>query len=258
MKKNIIAVVLALTLGLTALAMAKNDNAGGGKTKGNNSDKTSQSPKMNKPVNLKNFERADRMTGKTNAQLHKEKIQEVVKNLEQAAKNEKSVGNPGISNEVVQVAEQEEAVETPTTQAIAEVEHRGKIKTFLLGTDYKNLGQLRSSLVHNRNQIRALTRTLSLVQASGGDTALIQGQLETLMQERERIKSVITANESSFSIFGWIAKFISGYEKTPVDDAEETQLTTEVEKAIQNTENGDEEVNTNNTPVTGGTTAPQQ
>lgn len=222
-------IALALAFGFASLAaIAKNDNA-----KSEKSNKSSQSEKSkNKSANLKNFEKPDKTKGQTNAQIHKEKIKEVVENLEQVAAQEETAGNGEVSNQVEQVADSQDQTQEETTEAIEEVESRGKIKTFLIGTDYKNLGQLRSNLVHNRNQIRQLTRTMNQLQ-NNGDSTLLQQQLEVLMQERERIKEVITNNEDSFSLFGWVSRFLANYEQTPISKQEESDLTEEVESAIE-------------------------
>ena len=182
---------------------------------------------------LKNFEKPNKTTGETNAQLHKEKSEEITKNLKAVADDAQASGNTEVSEQIEQVAEAQAQVQEETTAAIEEVEGQGKIKTFLVGTSYKNLGQLRSSLVHNRNQIRQLTGALALAQTDE-QKAAIETQLAALTQERERIKTVITTNESSFSLFGWVSRFLTNYEQTPVDNEEETQLTEDVADAIEN------------------------
>ncbi|TAK95873.1 hypothetical protein EPO05_03175 [Patescibacteria group bacterium] len=213
---------LALSLGFASLvAVAKGDNG---------KDKSGDNGKSN-TASLKNFEKADKSKGTTNSQLHKEKSNEVAKNLKEVADDEETAGNTEVSEQIDEVAAEQDQNEEETTEAIAEVEGRGKVKTFLIGTDYKNLGQLRSSLVHNENDIRKLTKSLTQVQTPENQ-ALIEAELATLMQERERIKTVITTNESSFSLFGWVSKFLSGYDSTPIDEQAEEDLATEVEEAI--------------------------
>jgi hypothetical protein len=250
----LVVIILSLVVGLASLAaVAKSDNA-----KSNNSNKSSQSQGKNKTANLKNYEKPDKAKGTTNSQLHQKKTEEVVQNLEQVATQEESSGNTQISNKIEQVAQEQDQTQEQTSAAIEGVEKRGKIKTFLVGTDYKNLGQLRSSLVHNRNQIRKLTQTISQVQ-NGGDVTLLQEQLTTLMQERERIKAVITANESSFSLFGWVTRFLANYEQKPIDEQEEGALTEEVEGAIEDVDNtGNVDTTTPTTPLTNPATMPVQ
>ena len=250
------AVVLSLALGFATFAIAKNESAGSS-AKNDKSVKTSQTQKKVKMTKaaLKNFEKADKAAGKTNAMVHKEKTQAVIKNLTQVADQEESTGNTEVSEDVEEVAQKQRQVQTRTVEAIEAVEKRGALKTFLLGYDYKNLGQLRSDLVHNRNQIRQLTRTMTQVQ-NQGDQTMLQEQLATLTQERERIKSIITSNESGFSLFGWVAKFMLGYEPTEINQTEEDQLTEEVEEAINDAPVDTEETTDTTDPAATGTTAP--
>jgi hypothetical protein len=216
-------IALSLVFGCASfVAFAKNDNA---KSKAQGRSKT---------VNIKNFEKADSVKGTTNAQIHKDKSEKVAKTLQEVADEQKTAGNTEVSDQIQQVVAEQEQTQAQTTDAIAQVETRGKVKTFLFGTDYKNLGQLRSSLVHNRNEIRKLTQTLTQIQTPE-QQALIEAQLATLTQERERIKTIITTNESGFSLFGWVSRFLNNYEQTPINDQEEAQLTDEVENAIDNT-----------------------
>lgn len=225
------AIILVLTLNVASFAVfAKNDNAQNDK-----SNKASQSQKetKEKTAEMKNFAKPDTAKGETNAQLHKVKSEEVAKKLKEVAVEEEAAGNVEVSEQVEQVAVEQAEIQAETTEAIEEIETRGAVKTFLIGTDYKNLGQLRSNLVQNRNEIRKLTRTMTQAQTPES-AALIQAQLMTMTQERERIKSVITTNEEGFSLFGWVAKFLIGYEATPINEEEEDQLAEEVVMAIEN------------------------
>ncbi len=236
-------IVLSVKFGYVSLvAVAKSENA---KTQSQDKSQVAKS----KTVNLKNFEKADQAKGTTNAKIHEEKTGKVVEVLEQVAAQEETAGNTEVSEQVEQVAETQDQAQEETVDAIEQVETRGKVKTFLVGTDYKNLGQLRSSLVHNRNEIRQLTQSLTQTQTPENQ-ALIEAQLATLMQERERIKTVIMTNESSFSLFGWVSRFLFNYEQTPINETEEAELTDEVEEAIDEAATLDTTTPATETPAT--------
>ena len=155
-----------------------------------------------------------------NAATHRKNITTVVENLEAIAEEEEELGNLDVGEEIGDVAEEEEEEVEDTADAIEEVEGRGKLKTLLLGSDYKNLGQLRSSLVKNRNRIKKLTKNMNKVE--GEDNQLmLQEQLQVLNGEKERITTVIKDEESQFSILGWVAKLFAGYDDAPIDDVED-------------------------------------
>jgi hypothetical protein len=111
------------------------------------------------------------------------------------------------------------------------IENQNGFKKFLIGTDYKNLGQLRSSLAHNENQVRQLTQ-ISEELEEGEEKEAIKEQLMTMMQERERIKSIITENEEGFSLLGWVFRLMNGYPQDSIDENEEIELEQEVAEAL--------------------------
>ncbi|HAV11504.1 MAG TPA: hypothetical protein DCX32_03090 [Candidatus Moranbacteria bacterium] len=242
--------MIAISIMVISSAFAKQDNDKASQAKAEKSVKVSSS----KTVELKNFEKPTQQ--KSNAQLFEQNIGEVSNNLKMVAQEKKIQVSEGEKVKDVRVAAskkneisaqtltesevvtslEEVAVETEesseeTTVAIEEVEKTNKFTKLLIGSDYKNLGQLRSSLVKNRNEIRKLTG-LSEASLDEATKAVIDEQLVSLMQERERIKTVIETNEGGFSLLGWVFKFMSGYESAPVDDTEEQALEEEVEAVL--------------------------
>ena len=260
MKKNIKLVLIVLVIfflvGLTAIAKNEKSkaNANSGKDKQEKSEK------------IKDFEKST--PGKSNSAIYKEKTDQVSADLAEIAETEKNKGqqkkeekternqinNPDageqvnkrmkteeeIAEELEEISEETEEVQDKTMKAIDKVEKQNKFKKLLVGADYKNLGQLRSSLVHNRNQIRQLTRISEEV-GDEESKQVVQSSLETLMGERERIKEVITENEEGFSLLGWVFRIVNGYPQDSIDEAQETELKNEVAEVLkdetENTEN---------------------
>jgi len=166
-----VAVIFSLTVVLVGGAVrAKNE-------KTENPKKISAQERQEIKRELKNFEKAERksakedkepqaLEGKSNAQLHKMNIETFVESLEDIIEEE-TIGDSGVAEEIEELAENEEEIQERVTDAIIAVENRNKYKRILLGTDYKNLGQLRQNLVHNRNQIRKFNRVMENVEAGG-------------------------------------------------------------------------------------------
>lgn len=256
----LLVIALTLVLGLASLAaIAKNNDNKSSKSQGKSSTNS----------DLKNYEKSN--SGKDNAAIHREKTGEISSDLNALAETEKNkgqekkientnrnqIGNPDIGTQTQEGQEEvtqglelvaEEVTEngTETAEAIEEVESQNKFKKMLVGTDYKNLGQLRSSLVHNRNQIRKLTGLSESAIDEETKTAIGE-QLTFLMQERERIKAVITANESGFSLLGWVFRYMNGYPKDSIDEGEESTLEEEVSDVIEDEaeeNDGEEEAGT--------------
>ena len=127
---------------------------------------------------------------KLNSKKYGENVTQAVSKLKKTADVEEQVGNIETSEEIAKVAEA------------------------------KNLGQLRSSLAHNTNSIRKLSKADGSVQESSSSEQ-VQEQMGVLLQERERIIGVIEENESRFSLLGWIVKLFMNYDDTPVDSVED-------------------------------------
>ena len=233
-----------------ALAVAKNDKA--------KSNPNSEKAKEEVIEKFKDFEKP--ATGKSNADMYKEKTDEISANITEVAEKGNSQGqqkkeenaernqinNPeiGVQNterikksdeevagELEKIAEEGELVEEETVQSMKKIENQNGFKKFLIGTDYKNLGQLRSSLAHNENQVRQLTQ-ISEELEEGEEKEAIKEQLMTMMQERERIKSIITENEEGFSLLGWVFRLMNGYPQDSIDENEEIELEQEVAEAL--------------------------
>ncbi len=177
--------------------------------KGSKNDKDNNGKGVGKPVDIS----AKSPTAK---QL-KESSDVVVSALEVVAQSEEDVGEVVTSEELLTIAEEVEEQTEETATALTEVEKRPKWQTLLIGTDYKNLGQLRSSLSHNTNSIRKVEKAMEMVE-DPESLALLEQQLTTLNLERDLINSVIVQQESQFSILGWVFRFLSGYDNASEDD----------------------------------------
>jgi hypothetical protein len=152
--------------------------------------------------------------GQENADAHRSVVSSFVKVLLNVAKNEETSGQNTIGSQVRTIAMQQNVAEATTVTAMETVETRNPFKTFLFGADYKNLGQLRSEMVHTRNRIKQLTRLMGSVQDETAKTAL-QDQITSLQTEQTNINTFITDNQDKFSLFGWVFKLFG---PTPTDD----------------------------------------
>lgn len=167
-----------------------------------------------------------------NANSYKNGAAKVNKELKKVASK---IQSNRIAEELEEIADDIDENSEDVSYAIDEVETRNKWKKMLIGSDYKNLGQLRSSIVRNKNQIRQLTQIMEGLELEE-DKALIQEQIQALNQEQERLRSVIIENEGGFSVLGWAFRFMYGYsdEDIVVDDGEE------IDEEVDEADNSDE------------------
>ncbi len=145
----------------------------------------------------------DTNNGKTVSEQHKTNVTKVVEELERIADKDR-----GIENEVKSVAQEEKDAVDEVSKKIAGVEKRGGFKTFLIGSDYKNLGALRSELVKTDNHIDRLTRSIERA-ASSFIKVELENQVIELESIRTKAETFIKEQEGKFSLFGWMVKMFS-------------------------------------------------
>lgn len=129
---------------------------------------------------------------------HRSAVSTFVQNLLKVADREE-----GIGAEVKTIAQQQNDSEKTTTEAIVKVENRSGFKTFFVGSDYKNLGVLRSHVVITANQIDQLKKLLDRT-IDSADKIELQAQIQVLEQMQVKINAFISKNENKFSLFGWM------------------------------------------------------
>lgn len=141
--------------------------------------------------------------GQINAEQYRSTVANAVQGLLEVADRQ-----GGIGQQVRTIAQQQNQSATTTIKAMEKVQTRSKVKTFFLGSDYKNLGTLRSEMVQTQNRLTQLNQLMTSVQNEGDKTEL-QNQIQTLEQEQTKIESFIGAQEGKFSLFGWLAKMLN-------------------------------------------------
>ena len=131
---------------------------------------------------------------------HRDRTAKVVQELIKVSDKDKQ-----IRQEIKNVAEEEKTESEMVKQKMDKVEKRNKLKSFLIGSDYKNLGELKSELMTTQNRLNRLHKSLEKTTST-----TIKADLETQISELEAIKtkaeSFVKDNESKFSLSGWLVK----------------------------------------------------
>jgi len=170
-------------------------------------------------VNACVFAQSDNAKGKqvgaqastqVSAQEHGNIVSNVVKSLLEVVNGEEGVKGikGGIGEQVKTIAQEQNQSSGTTIQAMERVQTRSRIKTFLFGSDYKNLGTLRSEMVQTENRLEKLSGLIEGIE-DGEYKTEIQNQIEILKEEKEKIESFIGSQESKFSLFGWLVKLFN-------------------------------------------------
>lgn len=136
--------------------------------------------------------------GKVNAETHGSVVVAVVKNLLSVAERD-----GGIGAQVRLVAQSQNESASTTVKAMTEIEHRNFLKRLFFGSDYKNLGELRTEVVRAQNDISRLEDAYDRTQ-DASLKADLRAQIDALTQAQVKLDAFIKAHESSFSLFGWM------------------------------------------------------
>jgi hypothetical protein len=133
--------------------------------------------------------------------------------------------DPEIEEEVEDIAEDQDLSDLRAEEAIEVIDQRPSYVKFLIGPDYKNLGQLRKEVVHVRNNIRKLDKLKE--KAGEEEQGAIDEASDVLKAQSYSLQAAIWEKLSGFSLFGWLARWLSGFEPPEIPpDAEPTPTTT--------------------------------
>ncbi len=139
-------------------------------------------------------------TGEKVSVQHRSKVAEVVKQLSAVAKQAR-----GIGDEISKIANEQNITGEEEATIMEKIEARGKLKNFLIGTDYKNIGALRSALATTTNHLERLKKALQKADTEELKTKLT-AQITALEQAKTQVESFVKTNLSKFSLFGWLVK----------------------------------------------------
>lgn len=145
----------------------------------------------------------DNSKGKLMSELHRSTVASFVQKLLDVADRE-----GGIGAQVRLIAQAQNNSASTSAEAIKKVEKRNKLKTLFFGSDYKNLGALRSEITKTNNNIEQLKNLLDKT-TDIADRAELSAQIKVLEALQLKTDAFVKANESSFSLFGWFNKAIS-------------------------------------------------
>lgn len=134
---------------------------------------------------------------------HRSKVSNIVQELNDLADKDQNIGE-----EVRAVAQEQEESNERADKAMEKVEARGGFKTFLIGTDYKNIGALRSEVVTSQNHIDRLMKARDRATSDEVKTDL-DIQIAELEEANTDAETFIRQNEGKFSLFGWFVKLFN-------------------------------------------------
>lgn len=176
------------------------DNQGNSKDNQVNTSDNQGNSKDSQEVNNDNEGDSNEFDG----QEYMNDITTSTKNLLDVANKE----NGDVGAKIKEIVKEQDQNKNEISKKIDEIQNRSKIKTFLIGTDYNNIGQLKSDMVKTSDQIDQLNGLLDQTKKVENKTA-VEDQIKVLEQGQQKIGDLLVANESKFSLFGWFMKLFS-------------------------------------------------
>jgi hypothetical protein len=110
-------------------------------------------------------------------------------------------GGIGAEVRVIAKSQQDSASTSAHAMLKAEANKEKGFKAFLLGSNYKTIGQLRSEMVVTKNNIEKLEK-LALSATDAQVKADLSAQIKVLEESQVKIQAFIAANKG-FSLLGW-------------------------------------------------------
>lgn len=114
----------------------------------------------------------------------------------------------GIGEQVRLIAQEQNQAQTQIQDQINKLNSKGKLARFLTGTNYGATKNLKQQLEQNQLRIEQLEQLQNQL-SNQGDIAMVQETIQALIQENTSLQELITAEEKTFGLFGWLFKFFA-------------------------------------------------
>jgi len=113
----------------------------------------------------------------------------------------------GIGAEVRAIASLQASSSENSAKAMDTLGNEGGFKKFLLGPDFKSLGDLRSTMMTTQNSIERLTRARDRA-TSASVRADLDVQITALKGVASSTDAFVKSHQGGFSLFGWLVRLI--------------------------------------------------
>jgi len=131
---------------------------------------------------------------------HRSEMSDIMKELSKIADQDSEIGD-----DIDSVVKEQKDTEDRAVKAMNEVEKRDGLRTFFFGTDYKNLGELKSTVETTQNHIERLQKAVERT-TDASVKADLEAQIQALENTASSTEVFIRDNEGKFSLFGWFVR----------------------------------------------------
>ncbi|OGD08683.1 hypothetical protein A2397_04695 [Candidatus Amesbacteria bacterium RIFOXYB1_FULL_44_23] len=180
-----------------------------GKTIQNRNEVTTQNQGQDSKLQIETNE--SQMTRSASAEGAANRSQNAVQNMSLVAQKVQEMlqirTTGGIGDQVRQIARDQNQAQTQTQNQLQRIDSKGGVAKFFFGPDYGAIKELQGLTEQNRLRIQQLQQ-LQTQLANSGDQTLIQATIQALEQQNTSLQNRLNAENQTFSLFGWLAKFL--------------------------------------------------
>lgn len=205
-------ITLILALLLITPVQAKNDNEKENNSKASRTvqietDDEDEAEEQESEDNEVEVEDEDEESDSALSPSEAAKSRNAVRKLERI---QEETNNPEVGEQVQEMTEEQERIQERVVESLDTVDERPAFVKFLIGPDYKNLGQLRKEVVQTRNNIRQLEK---LGEKATGDTKVaIDEAIDELESTALNLQASIGEKLEGFSLFGWLFRWLGDFD----------------------------------------------
>jgi cysteinyl-tRNA synthetase len=140
----------------------------------------------------------------------KEHMSEVAKVVEELVRSADRMEDPGIGEQVREIAKAQGDSEDKINEAIDKAEGRGALLKFVLGPNWGELKEAKKEMQQNEVRIKELNRLMEQVQ-NESDRQALQEQIKVLEEQNTQLSDNLEKQTEGFSLLGWLFKWINKY-----------------------------------------------
>jgi len=222
MRKLVLIISLFIISGLVLPFFAVNNSAGAQNTNSGQQVKVSPSPtgsqvRNQNEVNTQNQGEDSQLQVNTQEEENlgeglQTRSQTAIENMSKVAEQVQLLLQTrisgGIGEQVRVIAQEQNQAQTQIRNQVNKLNSKSKLARFLTGSDYGAIKNLMQQLEQNRLRIQQLEQLQNQL-SNQGDITMVQETIQALIQENTSLQELITAEEKTFGLFGWLFKFFA-------------------------------------------------
>lgn len=209
--KKILTVSLAVLLafGLLGRAVAVSENSANAPGQNKDSVKASDGEDGDTGETEKKVKEA-KPDYNPRSQTAREHMSDVAKAVEELVRMSDRTEDPGIGDQVREIAKAQGESEDKANEAIDNAEGRGAALKFFLGADYKELKKVKKEMQENENRVRELNGLMDQIENESDKQGLSE-QIRVLEEKNKEFSDYLEEKTAGFSLLGWLFKWINKY-----------------------------------------------